>query len=46
MVQGYVAHFHLPGPLVQLTHLVHVAGDAVYLSLVAAGHSTRAKHPV
>ncbi len=46
MVQGYVAHFHHPGSLAQLTHLVHVVGDAVYLSLVAVGNSTGAEHPV
>lgn len=42
VIQGYVVHLHQPGPLAQLAQLAHVVGDAVYLSLVAVGNSTRA----
>lgn len=43
VVQRDVAHLHQPGRLAQLARPAHVAGDAVYLCLVAAGTSTRAK---
>lgn len=46
VVQGNVAQLHQSGPLTQPTCVVCVVRDTFYLSLAAAGNSTRAKHPV